>query len=515
MKLRKLLLYVCAFIGITAHAQEDMLNVTRIKQEAAPQQNGMGSAVFKAKTADFVIRTSDNEYECSQAKKVADGYEYEMQIDVSKGKVRVFIVSKKGLPISGKTSQVIINRNEKSFFSIEQPDDILGKTKEEINSKQYFAKGKNPTEALIEINSSIKLDVSYSNAIGMRHIPVLKNGTYIDSLIFEVPKLIQLRHRADSLQKAYQKLNDSANNSWTDAQWQALDKLENEANEAAEISNGAAVITLQGKGTNRLTINEDLVRKLTPKDKLTYGIMLMGKTDTVIKTILKEAAFDDLLKIAKEYMANYPAHTESSYYDAAKIAYNNAINHNDCPYSMRDSLRKEYDMMADLRKNSYYVEAAEAKANQFEKEKGFDCDEVFKYLGGEIGFIDRILKAHPEISGFNALKSIVASRLQRHPKSKVKDGEEVVMRQRETISGRVSFKNQYMAVPFESMRIYATTSSKIKNGQSRIIGKVKSDGTYSVVKPDGMSPLYIYTSGEKDDAHYVPSGSQTIDIIVK
>ena len=93
MKLRKLLLYVCAFIGITAHAQEDMLNVTRIKKEAAPQLNGIGSAVFKAKTA--VIRTSDNEYECSQAKKVADGYEYEMQIDVSKGKVRVFIVSRR------------------------------------------------------------------------------------------------------------------------------------------------------------------------------------------------------------------------------------------------------------------------------------------------------------------------------------------------------------------------------------------------------------------------------------
>jgi hypothetical protein len=65
------------------------------------------------------------------------------------------------------------------------------------------------------------------------------------------------------------------------------------------------------------------------------------------------------------------------------------------------------------------------------------------------------------------------------------------------------------------MRVFATTSSKIKDGQSRKIANVKTDGTYNGVKPDGMDPLYIYVTGEKDNAHYVPKGTTTMDIIVK
>ena len=50
-------------------------------------------------------------------------------------------------------------------------------------------------------------------------------------------------------------------------------------------------------------------------------------------------SFDELCSIAKNYYAEYPSHTESSFYDAAKIAYDNAIKHNDCPFNLRDSLR--------------------------------------------------------------------------------------------------------------------------------------------------------------------------------
>ena len=62
------------------------------------------------------------------------------------------------------------------------------------------------------------------------------------------------------------------------------------------------------------------------------------------------------------------------------------------------------------------------------------------------------------------------------------------------------------------MRVYATTTAKIANGKSHVIGKVNADGTFSVIKPDGKD--YIYVSGEKDNAHYI-GGTSHIDIIVK
>ena len=227
-----------------------------------------------------------------------------------------------------------------------------------------------------------------------------------------------------------------------------------------------------------------------------------------------EKSFEDLLEVAKDYYKNYTSHTESSYYDAAKIAYDKAIEHNDCPHNMRELIRAERDTMASLRRNTYLIEAADAKARQFEKEKGFDSDEVYKYLSGELRFANRILMSHPEITGINDIKEHVLARLQTHPKGQ-NIVETTVTKQRETISGTISFKNEYMAIPFKNMRVFATSSPKIKGGQSHKIADVKADGSYSAVKPDGINPLYIYVTGEKDNAHYIPQGTTSMDIIVK
>jgi hypothetical protein len=225
-------------------------------------------------------------------------------------------------------------------------------------------------------------------------------------------------------------------------------------------------------------------------------------------------SYDELISIAKEYYNNYPAHTESSYFDAARLAYDKVIEHNDCPQDMRDAIRAERDTMASLRRNTYLIEAAEAKAKQFEKEKGFNSDEVYKYLSGELRFTNRILSSHPEITGVKDIKDNVLARLQNHPKGQ-NIVETTVTKQRETISGTISFKNKYMAIPFQNMHVFATSSPNIKDGQSRKIANVKADGTYSAVKPDGINPLYIYVTGEKDDAHYVSQGTTSMDIIVK
>lgn len=228
-----------------------------------------------------------------------------------------------------------------------------------------------------------------------------------------------------------------------------------------------------------------------------------------------EKSFDELLDIAKKYYKEYPSHVESSYYDAARIAYDNAINHSDCPHDLREKIREERDTMASIRRNTYLIEAADAKAKQFEKEKGFESDEVYKYLGGEVRFADRILQFHPEIKGIQTMKDSVLERLKQHPKGKKEDGTEVVVHQREKVSGTVKFKSKYMQIPFEKMRVFGTNSPKIQNGKSHIIGKVNPDGTYSVVKPSDIQPLYIYVTGEKDNAHYVAEGMTELDILVK
>ena len=229
-----------------------------------------------------------------------------------------------------------------------------------------------------------------------------------------------------------------------------------------------------------------------------------------------EKSFDEILGIAKDYYNEYSSHTESSYYDAARIAYDNAIKHSDCPHELIATLREESDTMASIRWTIILIEKAETAAKKAEAEKGFNSSEVYKYLSGELRFINRLLKYHPEITGLQSLKNSVIRRSQEHPKGKEIDGEETVMHQRETLSGKVSFKNEYNTIPFNRMKVYASSSPEInKNTRSRVIGKINDDGTYSVVKPVDMNPLYIYVTGEKDNAHYVSSGTTTLDIVIK
>ena len=118
-------------------------------------------------------------------------------------------------------------------------------------------------------------------------------------------------------------------------------------------------------------------------------------------------------------------------------------------------------------------------------------------------------------TGIQAIKDKTLKRLESHPDSKKEDGTETIIRQRERVSGTVSFKSEYMVMPFEKMRVFGIDCAKIQDGKSHIIGKVNADGTFNVVKPKNIKPLYIYVTGEKDNAHFVGDGDVTINIVVK
>lgn len=462
------------------------------KQTSTAAQLGEGNAAvtFISTQSDWVIESIKGDIEQPRSK-TSDGkkYVYEFRMNVSRDHERTYILGRKGSAITDQCVVKSLRPGIRVTFNLEEQADTLHR----IEAKQASSPGVYPYEgkACVEITTSVKkLEVITG---WPKEETTSANGAKIINVYVDVVKLDGLEARRDSLSTVMKRLEDADDYENMEGVMNAINKLEAEFNTLAEL-------TIGGKGIKGIPIQ---LTNLGLKEKRRYAVVSITES------------FESLLAHAKEMFATYPTHMESSFYDAAKIAYDKVINHNDCPFNLRDSLRSEYDVMAELRRNTYLVEAAEKKANDFEKEKGFDSDEVFRYLGGEIGFIDRLLKSHPEMQIFQAKRDDVARKLELHPKSKIKDGEEIVKHKRETVSGSISFKNKYMAIPFERMKVYATSSSKIKNGQSRMIGKVNSDGTYSVVKPDGIDPLYIYVSGEKDDAHYVPSGFTKLDIIVK
>ncbi len=219
--------------------------------------------------------------------------------------------------------------------------------------------------------------------------------------------------------------------------------------------------------------------------------------------------YEDLIDIAREYSRNYRDHTESSYYLAAITAYDQAIGHNDCPQTERDEIFEERNRLAAIRKLTYFREKADTLVHKAEAEHGFTSEDTYKVLSGEYNIANKLVSQYPEIEGFKTIQQQVHDRLVQHPMAQEMITT-TVTKQRQKITGRVSFRNEYAAVPFNTLSIYASPTSKINPRQSELIGNVKADGTFKIVVPDDMK--YIYVDGEKKVAHFITPDMETIDI---
>ena len=475
-----------AFMGLNAQT------IICEKQGSTAAQLGEGHAAvsFVSSQPDWIIKPIKGDSEQPRTK-TSDGkkFVYEFRMDVSKDHERTYILGRKGSAITDQCVVKSLRPGIRVTFNLEEQADTLHRIEAQLGASPgvYPIEGK----ACVEITTSVKgLTVATDWPL---EESVSSNGARIINVIVNIAELRQLELKRDSLSAVMKKLEDTDDYENMEVVMKATDELDKKYNACAEL-------TIGGKGIKGIPIQ---LTDLSMKEKRRYAVVSISET------------FETFLSNARDLFASYPSHTESSYYDQAKIVYEKAINHNDCPPSLRDSLRNEYKIMSSLRNKTYLVEASEAKANKAEKDYGFNNEGVFKYLVGAVKFANAILTSNPEITGYNDIKERLENRMKEHPLNKVKSGETVIMHKRETVSGKVSFKNPYMKIAFDKMRVFATSSPKIQEGQSRIVGKVNTDGTYSIVKPDGMDILYLYVTGEKDNAHYVAPGTTELNIIVK
>lgn len=462
------------------------------KQGSTAVQLGEGKAAvsFVSSQSDWVIKSIKGDSEQPRSKS-ADGkkFVYEFRMDVSKDHERTYILGRKGSAITDQCVVKSLRPGIRVTFNLEEQADTLQRIEAQLGSSPgvYPVEGK----ACVEITTAVK-GLTITTGWPMQE-SVSSNGARVINVIVDVNELKRLESSRDSLATVMKKLEDADDYENMEGVMKAINELEAKYNVRAEM-------TIGGKGIKGIPIQ---LADLGMKEKRRYAVVSITET------------FESLFTHAEELYAAFPNHAEFSYFEAAQLAYKAAFEHNDCPHDTRENIRTKRDTLLSIRNNIYLIEAVAAKSKKAETEKGFECDEVYKYLGSEMNYINRLLSYHPEMKAVKELKSQLVERIQSHPKGKFKSGEETIMHKRETLSGHVSFKSKYISIPFERMRVYATSSPKIADSKSRIIGKVNEDGTYSVVKPDGITPLYVYVTGEKDNAHFVAEGTTTLDIIIK
>lgn len=319
-KLRFALFYLLVGINILANAQESMITISRDSRMSKDEAlEGKAAVVFKSQSGDLVISTTVNKDPvCDTPQKTTQGFEYKMVLDISKGRDRVFNISQKGTTFNEKTGQVLLEADKCIGFNVEIVSHPI--TMEMSNEGGHYIQSGNGW-ALIEINSEIKLELSYSKDLrAILKSGHSKAGTYVDSLIIKISDL----HEIDDKLKAKDTLVEQLNKEYdalleksaSDAEIDAIEKkIKLAQNEAALLSdqlNQLTYISIKGEGTNERSIDPADILSLNSKEKRAYKVMALLKTVSVFKT-----KYEEMINQAV-------SHKNSRDYASAKTYYENA-----------------------------------------------------------------------------------------------------------------------------------------------------------------------------------------------
>lgn len=327
----------------TAYAQQ-MLTVS---QNAAMTQNvgslnGKASVVFVANSNDMVITSSINkDPQSPKAIKAGNQFRYEMIIDISGSNARYFTITKYGTTNSHKTGKVILSPNKQLYFIIDQVENGID-LKLDPNSNMGWINGKKG-QALIEFNSKIKLKI---------HCPNLKHtirsgrsvaGTYLDSLIFDANQYAELAQKeaqiSEELENANKRMEKEAE-TMDDATYNALKvripNLEEELNKISVQLANILKIEVSGEKTNRMVINYNEIKGMSPMSFLRYNIVVLNEVKEVFKT-----KYEELSHQALTHMKNRDYKTAQQYYE-------DAANQKDASASDKETARNSAEKMAKM-----------------------------------------------------------------------------------------------------------------------------------------------------------------------
>ena len=349
MKIRSILFLLLTTLSVTVSAQtNDVLSVEWKNRLPETSLGGKAGVVFIGESDDYVITSSvKSDGECHTAHKVNERYEYRMTIDLNgrKNDSRTFTVTKRGTPFKGKSEQKDIVADYNSTYIISEVNTKIGSNESVSDGTYLMEKGNKPVLACIEITlpQDLNLSVNVNKALNAEISKTLKAGNEVYTMVFDTRRFSQLQAIVDDLNKQLSDLEAKANNTQDENTkkklWEQQDRIQDTllVKAEADLAN-AAVITIEGKGVNTLTIDPNKIRNLRPKAQLLYGVVVVEKE--VLKEVFK-SKYEELSHQALMHMKNRD-------YQMAQRYYEDAANQKDASNADKETARNSAEKMAKL-----------------------------------------------------------------------------------------------------------------------------------------------------------------------
>lgn len=285
MKQRFCLFFVLCVLCSAVFAQSSMISISRdARLNRSVQLGGKAGVLFYSKASDLVISTTVNKDHVVSTPRISGNmYVYEMVLDISTGRDRVFNVSKKGSVISEKTGQVLLKANEYTAFNVDIVDKPIYMELSDEGG-HYILHGNG--WALIEINSEIRITPNYNPRLKLEHRSSRSMaGVYVDSLIINVEALQSLSARLETVRKELNRLNAEYDNllaqNTSESVLNRLDRkikeVETTVSSLSKELDELSYISVKGDGTNERVIDAEEILALKSKDKRKYNVILQSK----------------------------------------------------------------------------------------------------------------------------------------------------------------------------------------------------------------------------------------------
>lgn len=466
------LIYIALLFSGVASAQSIVCEKQGLT--AVTLDEGFAAVKFVSHQADWVItpvqvQKNDVAIPCTMS---ADGkmYTYEFHTNIVGAPERTYVLGRRGSAI---TDQCVVKSLRRGFcvtYSLEEQKDSLQRMElQPGKTSRYMVKGAE-NKACVELTTVVgELKVSTPWTINETKSD---NGARVISVIVDVEALTTMKQELDSLSQKLDDLEKAGRYSEMESLMALVDKKSAEYDSKSEIYIG-------GDGIKTITVP---LADLTKKELRRYVVISITES------------YDMLLAHARKLRDERVSHTESSYYDAARIAYDKALEHKDIPYDQISVVREERNDMAFLRKKSYFAELAQTKADDAKKANGWESADVYKYLMARGRFLKDILDVHPEITGFRKLYEENQKLVLDHPGSTGNDTITTPVH-RQVISGRV-VKGSSFLLSVGGLRVFSAKKYEKNKDEDLVeIGKTKSDGSFRI--PLKESTHYILFEGER------------------
>jgi hypothetical protein len=310
--------------------------------------DGKSSLVVVSPHDDLVVSTNNPQDVIKKNGKDASGkYKYEVSMDISTQKDRLFTVSRKVLK---ETFKEQLEPDTRIYYLAEEVDVPITLLEQTGLANHHFVEG----EAAVEFNTSIDdLQVIFGKGLDCS-IKRTKSptGTHIITLAIKIKPYLQLQKDYELLSTEYAQIDHKYLTEGTSLTPETLDQMEKRMDELKvqmddiqKNMDEMSTLTIYGSQTNKLSIS---IAELGVKQKKSYSVLLLKERVEIF-----ESEYAQLLRNAEQA-------EENRKFKIAQEFYEQAINMEKTPDEAKGTLARKIEEMKEC--NTHLTKATQSMA---------------------------------------------------------------------------------------------------------------------------------------------------------